>query len=1252
MTKNNKEKTIINSLAGVMAVITILAIFAVVILRQTAAQEEKDQKVAQAMQQIQQEQEEQKSQPQPVQQEASAVQFELPQEMKAAQVSPGREFLSELAPAIEQAQLRLSGEVLQQEQQSVQPDEEEVYRQLEQLVEQAAQLGLNTLFVSTENAYGTLWDSPAKMVSFDLLGSLCDLAHQQGIAVYGLCDLSLVAGTDGRMHHMTSVNAKALDRSAEQLAAIASQRGLDGLLLDGYLNEQGQYSYDEYAHTGANVSLKEYMTGSTELLVQTAVQTVRQQNPELPVGLAVSPVWATADEQPDGIDLAYTRTSLGAYNADSKGMIEKGLADFVVVKNYGATGSDQLPFEPIADWWSDTLSQAGVTGYMGHASSRAGSWENGWGPNSELADQWKITQQEEGFCGSVFNSLEALLKDVNYTTYYLKEAWEQESSGDQMTAQAGSGSFSQREDLFAGLTLLEEVTPVGNYSVADGDTIDLVAIAMDGAQVVATVNGETLTLKNTGRSGGISGYRKFTASYDVEGKNVSSSGMGSIVFIASMDGKTESLTGAKLTFQGPTGSYGSNDKGNSSSNSSSSSSSSSSGGDYTGTIRYNQPSLSTSSSKSIGDGTLVQVVSEQALTFPVNKNSIYPDTSCYPLPYGTMDYVVGSKVSVKDGSSYRHYYKLASGRRVYCEDVQAVTGGISIKNNSIRNMTVKANKDFTYVILQSDYPVSYLPEYSSGRLRFDFQNTTSTPGDLSLNQNPLFSSASWKGSTLTLELLDDGSFLGYKAYHENGNIVLRFNNPTGIEGARITVDPGHGGSDPGVADDIDPNWPEKRINWELSKAIAQELEDRGAKVNLLNTYNNTTSLDSRLAQAKNFDSSLFLCIHTNSSETNSAAVGSECYYFYPFAKKLATRIPSASADGLSTTDRGAKYDVFYVTRDPQMVGILGEIGFLSNAKEYSKMQKDSYQQQVGEEIAQAVEKYLDAAGAKYAGRTGTQSTGKELNASNGPACSLDGKTASSQGSSSSAGGSSSGSSSSGNSSNNGSSSSSSGSTSSSKPSGNSSSSSTERPAGPVSETVVVKGSSNGKVKYIIFTDPENKKLTLKAGQEKQLGIKLTGDDKVTRKYTTSDKYVATIDKDGVVHAVGAGTCKITVVAGDQGGSIEVKVTGGSSSGSSSANKTDKQPEVPDVVGKKVETTGITIKASSTRVEAGKSIQLQVIFSPSNATGEEIVWSVYRGSLYGSVDGRGVFTGIESGYSTVRATTADGKYSATMRIEII
>ena len=185
---------------------------------------------------------------------------------------------------------------------------------------------------------------------------------------------------------------------------------------------------------------------------------------------------------------------------------------------------------------------------------------------------------------------------------------------------------------------------------------------------------------------------------------------------------------------------------------------------------------------------------------------------------------------------------------------------------------------------------------------------------------------------------------------------------------------------------------------------------------------------------------------------------------------------------------------------------------------------------------------------------------------------------------------------------------------------------------------------------------------MEVGDEKQLGIKLTGDSTVTRKYTTSDKYVATIDEDGVVHAVGAGSCKITVVAGDQGGTIDVRVTGdsysasndsgGSSGSNSSSNNSSNSGRVEDVTGKTVETTGITIKASRSAVQAGESMQLQVIFSPSNATGEDIEWSVTRGSLYGEVDNRGVFTGIESGFSTVKAETADGEHSATLRIEII
>ena len=463
--------------------------------------------------------------------------------------------------------------------------------------------------------------------------------------------------------------------------------------------------------------------------------------------------------------------------------------------------------------------------------------------------------------------------------------------------------------------------------------------------------------------------------------------------------------------------------------------------------------------------------------------------------------------------------------------------------------------------------------------------------------------------------------------------MLRFNNPTGIERARITVDPGHGGSDPGVADNIDPDWPEKRINWELAQAIADALEEKGAEVNLLNTYNNTTTMQSRLAQAKNFDSSLFLCIHTNSSEVNTSASGSECYYFYPFAKKLAAQMSSATSDGLSTSDRGAKYDVLYVTRDPQMVGILSEVGFLTNSTEYGKMQQDSYQESVGEAVADAIEEYLDSAGAEYAGRTGTQSTGTVLTASDGPTFNEDAEDSTgyniigdhTYGSSSSSSSSSSSNNDDEDDEDEDNTSSSSG-----------SSSSSSRPSGPVSETVIAEGPGTGDVQYIIFTDPENKKLNMEVGDEKQLGIKLTGDSTVTRKYTTSDKYVATID----VRVTGD-----SYSASNDSGS-------GSSNSSSRGNSSSNSGRVEDVTGKTVDTTGITIKASRSAVHAGESMQLQVIFSPSNATGEDIEWSITRGSLYGEVDNRGVFTGIESGFSTVKAETADGEHSATLRIEII
>ena len=269
-TREHKEKTIVGPLIGVILVITIIAAFAVVILRQTAAQEQKEELNAQAVQQAEQAQLQAQAATRSQPQEDAVVaasSFQFPSDMKAAMVEPGREFLTVLSGHIEQAELALSGseeeQQLQQQQQQLDPpeiDEQQVRDEIDQMVQDAAELGLDTLFVSLENAYGTLWESPGAMTSFDALDYLYDSAHQAGLSLYGVHDLSFVVGGSGRMSYISAVDAQTLDQCAEQTKNIVSGSQLDGLLLDGYLNPETDYSYAAFTQTGANVSMDTYMT--------------------------------------------------------------------------------------------------------------------------------------------------------------------------------------------------------------------------------------------------------------------------------------------------------------------------------------------------------------------------------------------------------------------------------------------------------------------------------------------------------------------------------------------------------------------------------------------------------------------------------------------------------------------------------------------------------------------------------------------------------------------------------------------------------------------------------------------------------------------------------------------------------------------------------------------------------------------------------------------------------------------------------
>jgi len=114
-----------------------------------------------------------------------------------------------------------------------------------------------------------------------------------------------------------------------------------------------------------------------------------------------------------------------------------------------------------------------------------------------------------------------------------------------------------------------------------------------------------------------------------------------------------------------------------------------------------------------------------------------------------------------------------------------------------------------------------------------------------------------------------------------------------------------------------------------------------------------------------------VAVHCNAA--GASATGSEVYYFRPWASSLASKTSSGLASALSSTNRGSKYGLYYVTRVAQYPSVLAECGFITNQAEFKKLCTSSYQSKMASRMAVAIEDYLSSAGSSSP--TGVQSVG-------------------------------------------------------------------------------------------------------------------------------------------------------------------------------------------------------------------------------------------------------------------------------------
>lgn len=187
-------------------------------------------------------------------------------------------------------------------------------------------------------------------------------------------------------------------------------------------------------------------------------------------------------------------------------------------------------------------------------------------------------------------------------------------------------------------------------------------------------------------------------------------------------------------------------------------------------------------------------------------------------------------------------------------------------------------------------------------------------------------------------------------------------------GIVITIDPGHGGRDPGT---MYNSIKEKDLNLEISKALEKELTKNGAIVYMIRTSDIDLSsiydskkkrgdLYRRLLKIKENKSNLYLSIHINWYQ-NSTHKGAEVLYnsINKNNKILAEAIMNEFKTN-QKSKREIKKTNLYMYKNITTPGVLIETGYLSNPTERRLLQSENYQKGLAKSITNGVKNYLKA----------------------------------------------------------------------------------------------------------------------------------------------------------------------------------------------------------------------------------------------------------------------------------------------------
>ena len=373
-------------------------------------------------------------------------------------------------------------------------------------------------------------------------------------------------------------------------------------------------------------------------------------------------------------------------------------------------------------------------------------------------------------------------------------------------------------------------------------------------------------------------------------------------------------------------------------------------------------------------------------TFPYSPVNDSSNPLYAAIPYGTFDVVTSNLLH--DSDSGKDFYQLASGRRVYANEIQVFNGYNMPDNKAVLKRTVTNNSGSTQFYLALDWrvpfnvtitPQEYVTGYDSrpfnikdgvftgSYMDITFCYTPYTEGELTFPESDVISHTQWivsgHNATLRVYFKNSGCFFGYTTYYDSNNylVISVKEKMNTLSGKVIELDPGHGGNDPGAGSGTGVY--ERDITYNIATYLKSYLESAGATV--VFSRDNSESVpeivERRLNTIKN-NPDMFVSIHLDAS-TSSSANGSSVYYYKnysgPLAFAVSRNLPSTLKADLNynMTNKGAHFYPFRVTRVENCPAILVECGFISNPSNFSIQNSQNGQISIARGIYNGIVEY-------------------------------------------------------------------------------------------------------------------------------------------------------------------------------------------------------------------------------------------------------------------------------------------------------